>query len=562
MLTLFANLYFFTNQFVKVKINILIKYSISFFLLILSAGSTAAQIDYDILSGPQKGQFDSLAHQTRERLAPESEGLLEKEIDPAEYVLGPGDVLDLLILTTEPRQYSLKVSAQGRLLIPEVGMVNLKNKTLAEAENLIRTVVKKTYNVDEIYVDLSQLRKFKLSIIGEVLKTGMVSASAVDRVSEVIDRSGGLDTDASWRKIKILRDNGNIIPVDLVRYFLLNENNANPFVNGGDQIIVPPRNDDYTIEITGEVASPGNFEFVEGDSLSTIIKFAMGFLESAFLDSVEIARYELKSNSTYSFYVDISSWHAEIFNKYNLKNDIPLLPGDQVFIRKNADWYDTKYVSISGEVKYPGRYPLTKDSLRITDLINMSGGLKENASLDNSKLIRVSQLWDLNPELGRLSKVPVDQMSEQEEKYYRAHFREKKGQVSVDFVKLYKENDPQENVILRHNDSLYIAPQVHFVNVQGFVRKPGLVPYQKELDYLDYIELAGGFGYQADESEVMIEKQNGQIFHADSERYLLQPGDKIIVPPEAEKDIFLTGLTVTTQIMTILGVVVALINLR
>lgn len=525
---------------------------------------TAAQIGLDIMSRKSSlGAYDSLAIEGSKKSTGLSTGLLEKEINPKEYTLGPSDVIDILILTSRPMYFSVAISPQGRLLIPNVGMVDLKNKTLAEGEILIKQAIKRTYNLDDIYIDLKEIRNFKVSVVGNVLKTGSFPASAVARVSEIIENAGGLESEASWRKIKILREGfEDPIPVDLIRFFMLNDKNSNPFVNGGDQIIVPPKNKHHTIEIAGEVAFPGEFEYVEGDSLSTLIKFAIGYLESAFLDSVEIARFELKSDYAQSFFVDLSSWPEDLYSSNYLKNDIPLQPGDKVFIRRKANWYNTKTVKITGEVRYPGVYAILRKDMRLSDLVSMAGGLTENASLGNSELTRVSQQYEMNRELGRLANMPPNDMSEQEKRYYRAHLREKRGMMSIDFKKALIQKDTVENIILRDKDSLNIAPKLFFVNVQGIVKNPGLVPYQPGLLYMDYIRLAGGFGYRADNSEILIEKQQGQIFHAESEKYILQPGDKIIVPPKPEKDLLLTGLTIATQIFTILGVIIALINMR
>lgn len=530
--------------------------------MLITVSGTVAQIRFDIMSKAHDAVFDSLAYETRKNLSQSNTGLLEREVDPKEYILGPGDELHVLILTSKPLHFSVTVSPQGHLLIPNVGMIDVKDKTLDEAEKVIKQEIKKTYSGDDIFIDLKEIRKFKVSVIGKIIKTGTIPTTAADRVSEVIDLAGGLEPDASWRKIKILREGcTDPIPVDLVRFFMLNDEKSNPFVRGGDKIIIPPKNEHLTIEISGEVAFPGEFEYVEGDSLSTLIKFAIGNLESAFLDSVEIARFELKSDFANSFYVDISSWAENIYSQPVLKNDIPLQPGDKVFVRKKTEWYNTKTVIVTGEVRYPGKYPILHKDMRLLDLITMAGGLTEYASLGNSVLTRVSQQHELNTELGRLSNMSPNDMSDQEKRYFRAHLREKRGMMSIDFKKAVREKDFNENIVLQDKDSLYIAPKLHFVNVQGIVKNPGLVPYKEGLLYLDYIELAGGFGYRADKSEILIEKQQGQIFHSESEKYILQPGDKIIVPPKPETDYFLTGLTIATQIFTILGVIIALLKI-
>jgi len=149
-----------------------------------------------------------MALETSQKLVSESEGLLEKAIDPEKYILGPGDLFNIIVISAKTKKYKLKISPDGSIMIPDVGIVNLKDMTLAEGIKAIKTKMKQIFRTNEIYVVLQDVRKFKVSISGAIKKTSIVPASAVDRVSEIIDKAGGLKPDGSLRNIQLYRSGG------------------------------------------------------------------------------------------------------------------------------------------------------------------------------------------------------------------------------------------------------------------------------------------------------------------------------------------------------------------
>lgn len=533
------------------------------FITNLATGQNLIRNSY--ITGAKKGALDTNALENSQRIAKVTSGLLENEIDPDKYILGPNDILNITIISSKSKELEVKVSPEGKILIPLVGSVDVKGKTLSEAYKLIQDMVKRIYKVEEVNVVLDRLRDFKVTVTGYVFKPAMVSATAADRVSEVLDKAGGLKFDASIRRISLLRNNGKEnIRVDLLRYYRAGDKNANPTVFGGDIILVPPCDESQKIEIFGEVASPEAYEFVEGDSLSLLFKFALGYLKSALLDSVEISRFNQKGDLK-TWVMDLSSWKNIYYSDGKLPNDIPLEAGDRIFVRKNSEHNDMFTVCINGEVKYPGYYAVKKNEERISDLINRAGGFTETASLETAEFYRKKEFKVKDDFMERLWRISKQDMSEDEKKYFEARNLEKRGIMSLDLKRVLNDKSSIDNVILDDEDSLYVPPQKVYVNVQGRVNKPGFVIYKPNYNYLDYIELAGGFGYRADEGGSLVVKSKGELFSANSSRYVLEPGDNILVPPKTEitfTEVATTLLTVITQIITIFGVIYTVVRLK
>jgi protein involved in polysaccharide export with SLBB domain len=283
-----------------------------FFFLVITSNSNS-QIDYYNITGAKKGEIDTTAFEVSQRLVRQTAGLLEQEINPDEYILGPNDVLSISIISARPKVFDAVISPDGSIIIAGAGSLDLKNTSLSEAREKIKTLIRKYLKIDDCYVSLSKMREFKVIVSGAVRKPSIVPATAVDRVSEIIEKAGGFAENASIRSIKIIRkDSKEALFADMLRFFVLADKNANPNVLGGDHIIVFPKMETEKIELYGEVPQKGAFEFVPGDSLSTLLKFGYGFLESSYLDSVEFARFNIDGRFVDRSFLNLSQWR----NKY------------------------------------------------------------------------------------------------------------------------------------------------------------------------------------------------------------------------------------------------------
>jgi protein involved in polysaccharide export with SLBB domain len=512
------------------------------------------------------GDYDTVGYKIAQERTSETAGLMEREIDPEMYVLGPDDGIVVTIFAAKPMQFELRVSPEGKLIIPEVGVVNLKNKTLAQADTLVRNAVRRVFKTADVVIALNKLRTFKVTILGAVRKPLTVEASAADRVHEVIERAGGLLYNASLRRIRILRDDGRqSIPVDLYRFYTLGDREADPTVLGGDRIMVSYNQKRQILQINGDVARPDTLEYVMGDSLSTLLRFAGGFTPSSFLDSVEIVRFTTESEGVERFFLNLSSWDGRLDDGVALPGDMALQPGDRVYVRSTPEWLRARRVVVAGEVVYPGEYAISRNGERLTDLIARTGGFTDQASLEEAVLYRKQDIDVIDKEFQRLQKIPPSEMNEEELRYFRARARENRGLMSVDFKSLFVGGNMENNIVLRENDSVYVPPIKNFVNVLGRVNSPGNIVYRAGMSYEGYIALAGGYGYRADESETLVIKPKGEQYLAENRDYVIEPGDNILVPEEPDTkfiDIFTSSLTILAQVVTVVGVVITLTRLQ
>lgn len=511
-------------------------------------------------------QYDTADVKKSMELSNSTVSLLDREIDPKSYILGPGDVLTLSIWTTEATHQQITVSPEGRLILPRAGVVSVKGVSLDSARKIIRTETQKIYRTADVDISLSGLRQFKVFVLGAVSVPSVVPATGADRVFDVLERAGGILDTGSVRKITIVRE-GSVQPVsvDLERYISYGDNAGNPLLLSGDRIIVPFRSHKSTVGIYGEVVKEREFEYLETDSLSTLVRMVGGFLSTARTDSVRLVRISGDGSRLQETILDLSDWGENLHSSSPLMGDVPLEVGDRIYVRARPNWNVKHDAVVQGEVRFPGRYPLIPNVTKLTDLIEAAGGFTEKSSIEDAVIIRTSELNLLDKEYERLRPMPPSEMSENELQYYKVKSREVKGVMSVDFVDVFVRHKLDNNPTLRDGDSVYVPERNNYVNVTGSVRSPGRVVYKAGLSYMDYIRLTGGYGFRADQAATLVVKPKGDQFPASSENYIMEPGDNILVLDNPERkfiDVFTKVLTITAQIVTIVGVVLTVVRLK
>lgn len=511
-------------------------------------------------------QYDTTDAEKSMKLSTSSAGLLTREIDPATYVVGPNDVLTVSIWATEPLHRDVIVTPEGKVVFPNAGVLDVKGLTLDSVQSVIRTEARKIYHKLEVDVSLRRLREFKVYVLGAVAIPSVVAATAADHVFDVLERAGGIVDTGAIRGIMLIREGvPEPIMVDLQRYMAYGDKVHNPTVLGGDRVIVPLRNTKNVISISGEVVQQGEFPFLVGDSLSTLIRMSGGFLPSARLDSVVLVRMSEEGSRPYREILDLRTWKDRLYSGVELSDDRELRSGDRLYVRAIPKWNDRQEVIVKGEVRFPGQFAIIPNETRLKDVIELAGGFTDKASLEDAIVIRTSEEDAEDKEFERLSKLPPSEMSEGELQYYRTKSREVKGVMSIDFVDLFRRGIEDNNPLMRDQDSIYVPEKNLYINITGSVRNPGRIVYQEGRTYLDYIELAGGYGFRADPDATLIVKVKGDQFPADAENYALEPGDNILVldvPETKFIDVFTEALTIAAQLVTIVGVVLTIVRLQ
>lgn len=473
--------------------------------------------------------------------------LLEGPIDPATYILGPGDVLGLTVQGTIQRYDELTVSPEGTVLIPGAGPVAVAGSSLESSRTLIETEVARSYRNVRVIVSLLRLRRFAIFVLGHVASPGQYEASQADRVSGGIQKAGGPLPNASDRSIHLIRRDGTRVPCDLLRLWRTGDLGADPQLQDGDIVIVDSRREG--VMVNGEVNKPGQIEFLEGDSLGGMIRLAGGLTQRATLDTIEIARYESGSTvPTLSYLLGGSpDGQSDLFG-------FALEARDAIQIRTDPNWDIRHRVELKGEVRFPGTYIVDEDQTALSTLIARAGGFTPDASLREATLVRRVDESIKDPEYERLRLIPPADMSRTEYEYFKMRGRQRLGLMAVNFADLFEKGDESQDVILRDGDVVTVPLRKTYVTLAGQVAIPGNIRYEPELDIDDYIARAGGYAWNAAKGRtVLIRASTGEwIGRGSADK--IGPGDTIWVPEQPDRDwytMFKETLLILSQVATI-----------
>lgn len=476
----------------------------------------------------------------------------EGAIEPDYYIVGPGDKIFVSISGIEESVYNLMINQEGYLYIPKVGGVDLRNKTLAEAKSIILTRLQKSYKNVEYFISLSDFRKIRISLIGDVKKPSTYVVTSNSRLIDLLKISYGLTSTSDFRNIKINSKDGSKNNYDYLSFLRLGDFSQNPFLKDGDVIIIDRIN--KMITINGLVKYPAHYEFKENETLASLINLAGGLLFNARKDSIELIRFAEDGKTQFSKYYSYD---------FIQNNIIPLTNGDQVLVRELPEFFIPQFVTVNGKVRYPGFYKIIKDKTKLTEIIKEAGGFLEDASLVDAAFNRTDVVNDVDPEFERIKIIPRADMTDDEYDYLKSKSRQRTGKVVVDFENLFLKNISSEDIILKRGDEIIVPEKKNYITLIGQVVNPGKIIYQPGLVVDDYIKIAGGFSWRAVEGDVRVIKVNtGEWVDADDIESL-DPGDTIWVledPPGPKFwDVFITSLSVLGQVAAVIAATVAVI---
>lgn len=487
-------------------------------------------------------------------------------IDPASFITGPGDIFDISIWGNLPISYTSIVTPEGSLIIPTIGVIDIKNKTLEEVKATVSEAGKKVYAKNEISTTLLAARVFSVTVGGVVVNPGTFFASAVQRVDQVIYMAN-LQTDLtinnissvqseerqlnqrsdvvkyfrneelleknlemSLRNIVLIREN-DTNTVDLVRYYATGDTKYNPLLRDGDRIYVPNKSLEANfIEISGEVRLEGKYEYSENDYISSVFSICQGPTSAADLENVQIYRTDFSTGEFSKTVIDLGAVMKGTAEDFRLK------PGDRIVIRKKYPLEGALDVIVRGEVKYPGLYPIVKDKTGIRQIIEEAGGFTPYASLSEGKVLRMSEPLDAaetNPDFVRLENMRLSTLNERQRYYFNYESAIKRDYVAVNFTELFENGNESYNMTLKDGDVILIPPKQNTIYVYGQVAYDGFYNFAEGRDIGYYINLAGGYSDFADEGEVKIIKAGTKNW-IDPDDTVLEPGDAIWIPREMD----------------------------
>lgn len=223
-----------------------------------------------------------------------------------------------------------------------------------------------------------------VEVKGEVNRPYTYELKSSDNMDDVIAFAGGYTTEASQNIITLKRfEDGKLLVHDVHKKDLLTTN-----LNAADEIIVNKiqRKTSNFISVQGTVGVQGDYEFVQGEKISDLLKRANCLNEYLYKEHAYILRLNSDRSRT-TITVNLSS----ALDNSNSKDNITLKEYDIVNVISTDDFQDDYIVSVFGSVRKSGDL-IYGSGLKLEDVIELAGGIKQEASGSRIEISRVLEV--------------------------------------------------------------------------------------------------------------------------------------------------------------------------
>jgi protein involved in polysaccharide export with SLBB domain len=429
---------------------------------------------------------------------------------------------------------------------------------------------------------------------GEVRDPGNFIMSGQSHLRDAVFMAGGLTPDASLDSAQLFRREADgsekIMSVNLREAL-----SGNPL----DDILLEPRDrllihksfervEPPTVNVRGEVASPGRYPLTANMRVEDLIRVAGGLKRSADTSKADLTRYPLGSKPGEQLQVSLASIAAG-----NPSEDVPLRNGDVLTIRQVPGWQDLgASVTLRGEVQHPGAYGIQPGE-RLSAVLERAGGytheaypygavlmrkaVRETEDKQRAELIRRVEAQQSNirllPETDQDQKnAKITAIAQTQSTLDQLRLTPPIGRLVIHIAEPIKKwRNTAADVEMRDGDVLFIPKKIGYVMVSGQVFNPTAVSYRHGRSAKWFLGQAGGLTQLADRKGIFVIRGDGSVISAKNQsnwwagnplNAQLRPGDTVVVPEKAlnigNKN--WTALLQTAQVASSIALTVAYIH--
>jgi len=196
-------------------------------------------------------------------------------------------------------------------------------------------------------------------------------------VAQAIEYADGLKPSVFPVAYIFRRDLTNADKMEYIRINL--DTDGETLLQPGDQLNIYD-NTRYTnvgeVNVSGAVKEPFGTAYDPSLTVHDLLSMAGGFAVGAAFDKVEVFRVNL--SNTEAVKMDLIT--LKVDEDYNvIGEDFQLQPFDHIVVRLTPNFTMGRSVEINGRVKYPGTYVLTDSKMQLSSVIEMAGGLLDDA---------------------------------------------------------------------------------------------------------------------------------------------------------------------------------------
>ncbi len=402
----------------------------------------------------------------------------------------------------------------------------------------------KLMDEDSVSID-STLARYQnmVEIKGAVFRPGMYQVGGqITTVKALVEAAAGLKEGAISQHAVMhrMKTDRTLEVISLDIRGILEGNVPDVVLQNEDVIYIAShqeRNEQKTVTINGEVAYPGVYRYADNETIEDLILQAGGPTEAASLAKVDVARRVVDANATEATDQIAQNFSFKLNPDFTISNksDFTLQPFDEVYVRRSPNYTEQQNITIEGEVQFEGPYTLSNKGQRLSDIINMAGGLTNRAYPEGVKLLRL--MTQDERDMMEVMLRTAQRNSGKDSIDVKKLLTNARYPVGIELEKAMKKPGSEDDPILRAGDRIVVPQYDGTIKINGEVLYPNTVYFKegKNADY--YIELAGGATSTAKKSKTIIIYMNGMVARA-NRKHQPRPGCQIVVPTKRQRQVF------------------------
>ncbi len=311
-----------------------------------------------------------------ENTAKDSVQELRENINLSDFILGPGDKVDIKVYRNDDLSYSIQVDPSGKISYPLLGDVLAAGLTVFQLRDAIAKGLAKFIQDPQVTVNVSSYISHTITVLGEITTPGLISISSQQTIMEIISRAGGFGANAEKNNVVVIRKqppDAGIMTVN-IKKALEGDKTQNILLKRDDVVYVPKI--EAKVVLMGEVTTPGSLQLDTPLRIFEAISKVGGFSANANKNNVLLIRDENGESKLIS--VDVQ----KALESGDISQNLLMQKGDVIYVSR-----DSKRIILLGEVTNPGYFSFDTP-LTILDAISKAGGFTSNANAKKVALIR------------------------------------------------------------------------------------------------------------------------------------------------------------------------------
>ena len=413
---------------------------------------------------------------------------------PANYVVGPGDEIDLKVWGMTDNMSRIPVDRNGQISIPKVGTITIAGTRADQLELVLRSHFAKVFKNFEISANVGRLRSMQIFVVGQARKPGAYMVSSLSTLMGALFESGGPASTGTLRNIQLVRAGQLVSTLDLYSFIHTGDTSKDSRLLPGDVILIPPAG--ARAAIHGATDKPAIYEFIQPEeTLDQLLKYAGGKSTLSTPHKVQLERVDAKQIKEQRLVQVIAMDPAGLATKLKDNDVVTLFKISPEFA--NA-------VTLRGNVASPLRYPF-KPGMRVSDLIpEMEALIQADYYVRKNKFVQFETGLVISAErvIGE-----TRNLLEEINWDYATIERTDRKKIQTELItfnlrKAIDKYDANNNIALQAGDVVTIfgvkdlpvpiEKRTQFVRVLGEVNVPGVYQIKGNESLPQVIEKAGG----------------------------------------------------------------------